>query len=68
MAAAIGGAILLITSAAPASAEPTVTELPLTDAGIQRVLHASPANPRAGLIMLPCGNGMVEFGPDAGLR
>jgi hypothetical protein len=59
---------LLITSAAPASAEPTVTELPLTDGGIQRVLHASPANPRAALIMLPGGNGMVEFGPDGGLR
>jgi hypothetical protein len=68
MAAAIGGAILLITSAAPASAEPTVTELRLTDVSIQRVLHASPAHPGAALIMLPGGKGMVEFGPDAGLR
>jgi hypothetical protein len=38
--------------------------LPLEDGAIQRVLYASPATPRAALIMLPGGNGMVEFGPD----
>jgi hypothetical protein len=42
--------------------------LPLEDGGVQYVLYASPANPRAALIMLPGGNGMVEFGPDGAFR
>ena len=35
---------------------------------MQRVLYAAPENPRAILLMLPGGNGMVEFGPDGGFR
>jgi pimeloyl-ACP methyl ester carboxylesterase len=66
--AAVAGATLLIALAIPATAEPTLTELPLEDGGIQRVLYASPVNPRAALIMLPGGNGMVEFGPDGSFR
>jgi len=61
---AVGSALLLAASAVPVIAESTVTELPLDDGGIQRVLYASPAAPHAALIMLPGGNGMVEFGPD----
>lgn len=38
------------------AADVTVTELQLEDGGIQRVFYASPANPRAALIMLPGGN------------
>src|SRR3954470_17251541 len=66
--ATVGAAMLLIASAIPAFAESTVTELPLEDGGVQYVLYASPANPRAALIMLPGGNGMVEFGPDGAFR
>ena len=68
IAAAVAGATMLIASAVPAAAEPTLTELSLEDGRIQRVLYASPANPRAALIMLPGGNGMVEFGPDGSFR
>jgi hypothetical protein len=35
---------------------------------MQRMLYVAPENPRAVLIMLPGGNGMVEFGPDGGIR
>jgi hypothetical protein len=66
--AAVVGAMMLIASGSPAAAEPTVTELPLESGGSRRVLFISPANPRATLIMLPGGNGMVEFGPDATFR
>ena len=68
MAAVVAGAILLIAFAVPAAAEANVTELTLDDGGIQRVLYTAPANPRAALIMLPGGNGMVEFGPDGAFR
>jgi hypothetical protein len=68
MASAVAGVILLIASCVPAAADTIVTELPLDDGGIQRVLYTSPANPRAALIMLPGGNGMVEFGPDGAFR
>src|SRR5580765_3338587 len=68
MATAVGGAILLTALSVAAAAEATVTELQLEDGGIQRVLYASPANPRAALIMLPGGNGMVEFDPDGAFR
>lgn len=68
MAAVIAGAILLIAFALPAIAAADVTKLTLDDGGIQRVLYTSPANPRAALIMLPGGNGMVEFGPDGAFR
>jgi hypothetical protein len=61
---AVASALLLIASAVTAAAQSIVTELPLEDGGIQRVLYGSPACRRAALIMLPGGNGMVEFGPD----
>ena len=66
--AAVIGAMVLMASGSPAAAEPAVTELPLESGGIQRVLLISPANPRATLIMLPGGSGMVEFDPDATFR
>ena len=62
------GALLLTGSASSAIAEPTLTELPLEDGGMQRVLYAAPANPHATLIMVPGGNGMVEFGPGGTFR
>ena len=43
-----------------------VTELPLEDGGVERVLFVSPAS--AILIMLPGGNGMVDFGPGGTFR
>jgi len=62
------GALFLTISAPSANAEPTVAELSLEDGGMQRVLYAAPANPHATLIMLPGGNGMVEFGPGGTFR
>jgi hypothetical protein len=53
---------------APAAAETLVTDLPLADGGGQRVLYIGEANPRAALIMLPGGNGMVEIGNDGSIR
>jgi hypothetical protein len=53
---------------APATAETFVTDLPLEDGGNQRVLYAAPANPRAALVMLPGGNGIVEIGNDGSIR
>ena len=35
---------------------------------MQRVLYASPASPTATLIMLPGGNGIVDFAPDGTVR
>ena len=52
----------------PATGETLVTDLPLQDGGSQRVLYAAPANPRAALVMLPGGNGMVEIGNDGSIR
>jgi hypothetical protein len=52
----------------PAAAQPAVTELPLADGGMQRMLYAAPKSPRAVLLMLPGGNGMVEFGPEGTFR
>ena len=66
--AAAAGIMALIALVLPARAEPVVTELPLEDGGIQRMLYVAPENPRAVLLMLPGGNGMVEFGPDGGFR
>jgi hypothetical protein len=68
LAAAIGTVVSLAASIVPGAAEPSVTELPLDDGGMQRVLYVSPASPRAALIMLPGGNGMVDFGPDGTFR
>jgi hypothetical protein len=65
---ATAGLLMLIATVLPAAAEPVVTELPLEDGGMQRLFHAAPENPRAILLMLPGGNGMVEFGPDGAFR
>jgi hypothetical protein len=65
---AAAGALGLIAPLMPAAAAPVVTELPLDDGGMQRMLYAAPENPRAALILLPGGNGMVEFGPNGGFR
>jgi pimeloyl-ACP methyl ester carboxylesterase len=65
---AVAAAMLLVTSASPVTAETDVTDLPLEDFGIQRVLYAAPSNPRAALIMLLGGNGMVVFGNDGSIR
>jgi pimeloyl-ACP methyl ester carboxylesterase len=61
-------AMLLIALASPVAAESSVTDLPVEDGGSQRVLYAAPENPRAALVMLPGGNGMVEIGSDGSLR
>ena len=58
--------MILLVHASRATAETFVTDLPL-DIGSQRVLYAAPANPRAALIMLPGGNGMVEIGNDGSI-
>jgi pimeloyl-ACP methyl ester carboxylesterase len=60
--------MLLIGTAVPVIADTFVTDLPLEDGGSQRVLYAAPANPRAVLVMLPGGNGMVEIGDDGSIR
>ena len=59
---------MLVATVLPAAAGPVVTELALEDGGMQRMLYAAPQNPRAVLILLPGGNGMVDFGPDGGFR
>jgi pimeloyl-ACP methyl ester carboxylesterase len=60
--------MLLIVPASRPTAETFVTDLPLDDVGVQRVLYTAPANPRAALVMLPGGNGMVEIGNDGSIR
>ena len=65
---AAAGLLTLIAAVLAGAAEPVVTELTLEDGGMQRLLYAAPDNPRAILLMLPGGNGMVEFGPDGGFR
>jgi pimeloyl-ACP methyl ester carboxylesterase len=62
------GLMILIAPVLAGAAEPVVTELTLDDGRMQRMLFAIPENPRAVLVMLPGGNGMVEFGPDGGFR
>jgi hypothetical protein len=42
--------------------------LSAADGGSQRVLYADPGKPRAVLVMLPGGNGMVEIGADGSIR
>ena len=66
--AAAAGLLTLIASVLSGAAQPVVTELTLEDGRMQRLLYAAPENPRAILLMLPGGNGMVEFGPDGGFR
>jgi hypothetical protein len=65
---AIAGLMTLLAAVLSGAAEPVVTELSLEDGGMQRMLYTAPENPVAVLIMLPGGNGMVEFGPDGGFR
>src|SRR5690349_5124505 len=62
------GVLTLIAAVLAGAAEPVVTELTLEDGGMQRLLYAAPEHPRAVLVMLPGGNGMIEFGPDGGFR
>jgi len=61
-------ALLLVALWRPAGAETFVTDLPVTEGGMQRVLYVGPENPRAALIMLPGGFGMVEIGQDGAIR
>ena len=68
LAIAIGTIMLFAASIGLSAAEPSVAELTLDDGGMQRVFYASPANPRAVLIMLPGGNGMIDFGADGTFR
>jgi hypothetical protein len=58
----------MLPASRPTTAETFVTDLPLEDVGSQRVLYAAPENPRATVIMLPGGNGMVEIGNDGTIR
>ena len=52
----------LIGLARPLSAQGVAADIPLASGGSQRVLFASPANPRAILIMFPGGSGIVDIG------
>jgi hypothetical protein len=65
---AAAGFMILTAAVLSGAAAPAVTELPLADGGMQRLLYAASESPRAILVMLPGGNGMVEFGPDGGFR
>ena len=59
----------LVSLAVPgAAAETSVTDLPLEDGGSLRLLYGGLENPRAAVIMLPGGNGMVEIGTDGSIR
>jgi pimeloyl-ACP methyl ester carboxylesterase len=60
--------MFLILPASRPTAETFVTDLPLDDIGSQRVFYAAPEKPRAALVMLPGGNGMVEIGNDGTIR
>jgi pimeloyl-ACP methyl ester carboxylesterase len=60
--------LLVVMALTTAAAPPVVTELTLADGGIQRLFYAAPDNPRTVALMLPGGNGMVEFGPDGAFR
>ena len=61
-------ATLLVGLWRPAGADTFVTDLPLAEGGMQRMLLNIPATSRAALIMLPGSNGMVEIGPDGSIR
>jgi pimeloyl-ACP methyl ester carboxylesterase len=60
--------MFLIVPALRTTAETLVIDLPLEDVGSQRVYYAAPENPRAALVMLPGGNGMVDIGHDGSIR
>ena len=69
LALTVAVAMLLMVPTSHATADTLVVDLPLEDGGSQRVLYASPANPpRAALVMLPGGNGIVEIGNDGSIR
>ena len=68
LALTVAVALLLMVSTSHAIPDTLVVDLPLEDGGSQRVLYASPAGPRAALIMLPGGNGIVEIGNDGSIR
>ena len=69
LALTVAVAMLLMVPISHATADTLVVDLPLEDGGSQRVLYASPANPpRAALIMLPGGNGIVEIANDGSIR
>src|SRR5438270_2768716 len=69
LALTVAVAMLLMVPISHATADTLVVDLPLEDGGSQRVLYASPANPpRAALVMLPGGNGIVEIGNDGSIR
>src|SRR3954451_21722072 len=51
----------LIGLARPLSAQGVAADIPLASGGGERVLFASPANPRAILIMFPGGSGIVDI-------
>jgi hypothetical protein len=57
-------AITLSWLCRPALAQAIAADIPL-ETGSERVLFAGPANPRAILIMLPGGDGIVEIGNTA---
>jgi pimeloyl-ACP methyl ester carboxylesterase len=54
-------AIGLSAFAQPLSAQNIAPDIPLASGGSERVLFASPANPRAMLIMFPGGTGIVDI-------
>lgn len=65
--------VLVLVLAGPVgvrAAEPAarVVDLPLADGGAVRLLVEAPAAPRAVLILLPGGTGMVGIGDDGRLR
>lgn len=57
-------AIALLWLNRPASAQGVAADVPL-ESGSERVLFAGPSNPRAILIMLPGGDGIVDIGNGA---
>jgi pimeloyl-ACP methyl ester carboxylesterase len=56
--------VAIIGCVRPASAQAVAADVPL-ESGSERVLFAGPSNPRAILIMLPGGDGIVEIGNTA---
>jgi hypothetical protein len=58
-------AAAMLCSVRAASAQAFATDIPLEAGGTERVLFAPAANPRAVLIMLPGGDGVVDIGNSA---
>src|SRR5204862_6693760 len=61
LAVAVVLSLALIGLDRPLSAQGVAADIPLASGGSQRVLFASPANPRAILIMFPGGSGIVDL-------